>query len=214
MAPDNVGQWPLRIVASDGVSSAGDRAHREAFGVTPLRNLTIACISGATLLVANPALAAHQGWKTAADVGEIGLVGVALGKSAVEQDWQGVRQLGLGVGATALATAGLKSAFPEQRPDRSDNKSFPSGHTSVSFAAAGYLQKRYGWQWGMPATLAATVVSLSRVESKDHHWYDVVAGAALGEGVAYFLTSPRDSNVKFLPWADTHGGGIYVTARF
>jgi membrane-associated phospholipid phosphatase len=201
-------------LACYGVSPAGDRTHREAFSVTSLRHLTTACLSGAALLTATPALAAHQGWKTAADVGEIGLIGVALGKSAVEQDWHGVGQLGLGVGVTALATAGMKSAFPERRPDRSDNKSFPSGHTSVSFAAAGYLQKRYGWQWGLPATLAATVVGLSRVESKDHHWYDVIAGAALGEGVAYFFTSPRDSNVKFLPWADTHGAGVYVTARF
>ena len=180
----------------------------------PLRSLAAIAFSAAGVLSATPALAADEGWKTAADVGEIGLVSVALGKSAVEQDWQGVRQLGLGLGVTAAATAGLKSAFPEERPDQSDNKSFPSGHTSISFAAAGYLQKRYGWQWGLPATLAAAVVGVSRVESKDHHWYDVVAGAVLGEGVAYFLTSPKDSNVKFLPWADSHGGGVYLTARF
>jgi PAP2 superfamily. len=80
--------------------------------------------------------------------------------------------------------------------------------------AAGYLQKRYGWQWGLPATLAASIVGLSRVESRDHHWYDVVAGAALGEVTAYVFTTPRDSNVQFLPWADTHGAGVYVAAKF
>jgi membrane-associated phospholipid phosphatase len=170
--------------------------------------------SAACVCVATPALAQHQGWKTAADVGEIGLVGLALGKSAAEQDWQGVRQFGLAEATTVGVTVGLKNAFPEERPNHSDNKSFPSGHTSVSFAAAGYLQKRYGWQWGLPATVAASIVGLSRVESKDHHWYDVVAGAALGEAAAYVFTTPRDSSVRVLPCADSHGAGVYLTAKF
>jgi len=168
----------------------------------------------ACVLVAGPARAAHEGWKTAADVGEIGLVTVAIGKSAVDKDWQGLKQFAFTETTTIGVTAGLKQAFPEERPDHSDNNSFPSGHASVSFAAAGYLQKRYGWQWGLPATLAATVVGISRVQSKDHHWYDVVAGAALGEITAYAFTSPRDSNVRFLPWADTHGAGFYLAADF
>lgn len=170
--------------------------------------VSIACLS------ATPALAAHEGWKTAADVGELGLVSVALGKSAADRDWQGVRQLGYGLAVTTAATAGLKSAFPETRPDRSDDRSFPSGHTSVSFTAAGYLQRRYGWRYGLPATLAASVVGLSRVESKDHHWYDVLAGAALGEASAYLFTTPHDGNVRILPWADTQGAGVFVAARF
>jgi membrane-associated phospholipid phosphatase len=174
---------------------------------------TILASAGA-VMAATPALAAHQGWQTAADVGEIGLVSLALGKSAAERDWQGVKQFGLAEVTTLGVTTGLKHALPEERPNHSDDKSFPSGHTSASFAAAGYLQKRYGWQWGLPATLAAGLVGLSRVESKDHHWYDVVAGAALGEVTAYVFTTSHDSNVRFLPWADTHGAGVYVAARF
>ena len=173
-----------------------------------------AVLALAAVLCASPALAQHQGWKTVADVGEIGLISVALGKSAAEQDWRGAGELGLSLAVTGGATAGLKSAFPEERPDHSDDRSFPSGHTSLSFASAGYLQRRYGWRWGLPATLAAGVVGLSRVESKDHHWYDVVAGAALGEAVAYVITSPRESTIGFLPWADLHGGGFAMVARF
>ena len=195
-----------------------DRPHRGARGVAwkiRRRHCGVALLVSAICVgVATPALAEHQGWQTAADVGEIGLVTVALGKSVAERDWQGVRQFGLAEATTVGLTAGLKNAFPEERPNHADDKSFPSGHTSVSFAAAGYLQKRYGWQWGLPATLAASVVGLARVESKDHHWYDVIAGAALGEATAYIFTSPRDSNVRFLPWADTHGGGFYLAARF
>ncbi len=179
------------------------------------RRLVLSAALATSVLAASPAVAAaHQGWKTAADVGQVGLVSLALGKSVVEEDWKGVGQLGLSVGVAAGLTTGLKYALPEQRPDRSDDKSFPSGHTSTSFAAAGYLQKRYGWRWGLPATLAATVVGVARVESKDHHWYDVVVGAMLGEATAYLLSTPRDTDVKFLPWADSHGAGFALAKRF
>src|SRR5689334_12555681 len=97
-------------------------------------------LTAGALLVATPAVAEHQGWQTAADVGEIGLIGLALGKSAAERDWQGVKQFGLTAVTTLGITTGLKYGFPEERPNHSDDKSFPSGHTSASFAAAGYLQ--------------------------------------------------------------------------
>ena len=181
-----------------------------------VRHRLVALVAaGAFSIATTPALAGgHQGWKTTANIGEIGLISLALGKSAAEHDWQGVKQFGLTEGVTLGLTTGLKYALPEERPDHSDNKSFPSGHTSASFAAAGYLTKRYGWEWGLPATLAAGLVGLSRVESKDHHWYDVVAGAALGEDTAWIFTTPHDSNVSFLPWADTHGAGFYLSAKF
>ncbi len=168
----------------------------------------------AGILWTSPAMAAHKDWKSVADVGVVGLESFALGRAAYEQDWKGVKQFGLTLGVTAGATAGLKSAFPEMRPDRSDDRSFPSGHTSSSFAAAAFLQRRYGWQWGLPATLVAGVVGLARIESKDHHWYDVVAGAALGEASAYLFTTPHDTDVQFLPWADSHGAGFTMAKRF
>lgn len=179
-----------------------------------IRNRLALVTAMAVTLQATPAAAAHQGWKTAADAGQIGLVGLALGKTVAEEDWKGTTQLVLSVGVTAGATTGLKHAFPEERPDHSDNRSFPSGHTSTAFAAAGYLQKRYGWEWGLPATLAASMVGLARVQSKDHHWYDVVVGAALGEATAYLFTTPHDTDVKFLPWADSHGAGFIMAKRF
>lgn len=179
------------------------------------RRPALAALAAAMAAAATPAMAgSHQGWQTTADIGEIGLVSLALGKSAAERDWQGVRQFGLTEGVTLGLTTGLKYALPEERPNHADNKSFPSGHTSASFAAAGYLTKRYGWEWGLPATLAAGLVGLARVESKDHHWYDVVAGAALGEATAWIFTTPHDSKVSFLPWADTHGAGFYMSAKF
>lgn len=178
---------------------------------------TAAAALGAALtlgLSAAPAAASDRDWKTAADIGAAGLMATALGVSAYDRDWKGAGDLGLSLGATAAATWGLKHGFPERRPDGSDRRSFPSGHTSMSFAAAGYLHQRYGWEAGIPAALAAGFVGFARVQSHDHHWYDVVAGAALGEATAFLITTPRDDQVRILPWADSHGGGISLAARF
>jgi membrane-associated phospholipid phosphatase len=113
-----------------------------------------------------------------------------------------------------LVTTGLKEALPERRPDGSNNKSFPSGHVGTAFAAAATLQNRYGWQVGLPAQLVAAIVGFSRVEARKHHWYDVVAGAAIGEGSGFLLTSKRDGAVRVLPWGDAQGAGIALGMRF
>jgi membrane-associated phospholipid phosphatase len=176
--------------------------------------LTCPLAVAAALAAPHGAWAKTSAWTTVGNVGEGGLMALALGKSVAERDWTGTGQLALDLGVTEGATEILKATVRERRPDGSDYQSFPSGHASLSFAAAGYLQKRYGWQWGLPATAVAAVVGLSRVESKSHHWYDVVAGAALGEASAYFLTSPRNPNVHWLPWAGADGGDIAVVARF
>jgi len=175
-----------------------------------------AAVAAAGLIsLAGPAAAGdHQGWKTVADVGLGGLVTTAFGASVVQKDWTGVEQAALSLGVTGAATYGLKHAFPEQRPDGSDRRSFPSGHTSASFAAAGYLHQRYGWKVGLPAAAVAGLVGVARVESEDHHWYDVAAGAVLGEATAFLLTKPRDDGVQILPWADSRGAGVSVYARF
>lgn len=43
----------------------------------------------------------------------------------------------------------------KDRPDDSGDDSFPSGHTD-SFMAATFIQQRYGWQYGLPAYVAAS----------------------------------------------------------
>lgn len=154
------------------------------------------------------------GWNTASRVGEVSLVAAALGGSAFGNDWQGARQATFSIGTTALATEALKQAFPEQRPDGSDDKSFPSGHTSISFASAGYLHQRYGWQVGLPATAVAAFVGFARVEADKHHWYDVVAGAAVGEASALVFTRKFSDDVQVFPWGDTKSAGVSVAARF
>jgi membrane-associated phospholipid phosphatase len=171
-------------------------------------------LSAASILVASPAVAGTHGWGQASDIGRDILLGAALGVPAVQGDWSGSLQAGGSVLLAGGAAYGLKRLFPEQRPDRSDRKSFPSGHSSEAFAAAASLENRYGWKAGLPAFAVASFVATARVEARKHHWYDVVAGAAIGTGSGFLLTSRRNQNVRLVPWGDSKAGGISLSARF
>jgi membrane-associated phospholipid phosphatase len=175
-------------------------------------------IQGLSFLVAAslaaPAAASTKSWDTASTVGEGVMIAAALGVPAVQQDWKGDLYAGESIGAAFALSYGLKKAFPEWRPDHSDRQSFPSGHASVSFAAAATLQNRYGWEVGLPAQLLATFVGVARVKARKHHWYDVLAGAAIGESSGFLLTKKRSGGVQVMPWGDTKGAGIAMGMRF
>jgi membrane-associated phospholipid phosphatase len=95
--------------------------------------------------------------------------------------------------ATATATQLLKTVTSRQRPnDSSSNDSFPSGHTSFSFAASTFLARRFSdehpGRWDDASVLfylPAIWVGVDRVEGQRHFASDVVAGAALG----FFMTN-------------------------
>jgi membrane-associated phospholipid phosphatase len=82
-------------------------------------------------------------------------------------DWKGLVEVAESAALTAGVTSGLKVAVNEQRPN-GGNHSFPSGHASISFDMAEFMRKRYGWEYGIPAYVAASFVGYSRVESNDH----------------------------------------------
>lgn len=176
-------------------------------GISRMAVLTAAIFS------ATPACARNEkSWDHASSYGRDALVLLALGLPAANGDWTGDLQAGGSIGAAFLVTAGLKEAIPEWRPDRSDRKSFPSGHTSSAFAASATLQNRYGWQIGLPAQAVAAFVGVSRVEARKHKWHDVIAGAAIGETSGFLITSRRNAAVQVVPWGDLHGAGIALSA--
>ncbi|MBN2971059.1 phosphatase PAP2 family protein [Roseomonas aeriglobus] len=179
---------------------------------------TLGRLSGIMLLgtvVAQPAAARDTGgWDDASTVARNVLIVAALGVPAAKHDWHGALQAGGSVGAAFAVTAALKESFPERRPDGSNRKSFPSGHTSTAFAAAATLHNRYGWKVGIPAQAVAAFVGVARVEARKHHWYDVVAGAAIGEASGFLITSRRDATVRVLPWGDGRSGGLLLSAQF
>ena len=77
----------------------------------------------------------------------------------------------------------LKHSIHKMRPDGTDNRSFPSGHTAIAFSGATVLHKEFGKTspWISVAGYAvATITAVDRVRRNRHHWEDVATGAAIG----------------------------------
>lgn len=113
----------------------------------------------------------------------------AGGISISKNDWTGLAQMTVATGATVGTAYGLKYIVHEERPDHSNNQSFPSDTAALAFAPANFLWQRYGWQYGLPAYLAAGFVGYSRVEAKQHHWWDVAASAGMAFGYNEIFTT-------------------------
>jgi hypothetical protein len=74
----------------------------------------------------------------------------------------------------------LKFTVGRERPDGSNDYSFPSGHSASAFATATVLQRHYGWKVGVPATVVAGYVATARVHDNKHYLSDVIFGGAIG----------------------------------
>ena len=149
---------------------------------------------------------AQQGVKISTDVLLVAMPVAALTGVLVAKDWTGLKQGAFTAAASVGTTMILKYAVKERRPDGSNWHSFPSGHSSTTFATAAFLQRRYGWKFGAPAYALATYTAWGRVFAKKHHWWDVVVGAGIGAGSAYIFTRPwaREHNLSIAPATDGH----------
>lgn len=108
-------------------------------------------------------------------------------------------------------TAGVKLSVRRTRPDGSEF-SFPSGHTSVTFASATVLQRDLGWKVGLPAFGVATYVAASRIQEKRHFLSDVAFGAAIGIVAGRTVTIGRgETKFAMAPMASPGGGGVSFT---
>jgi hypothetical protein len=74
----------------------------------------------------------------------------------------------------------MKYITQRERPDGSDNLSFPSAHAADAFTVAAVFSHYYGWKWGIPLYAAAGLIAVSRVEQGKHWPSDVAAGATIG----------------------------------
>jgi hypothetical protein len=74
----------------------------------------------------------------------------------------------------------IKFITQRERPDGSNNRSFPSGHASITFATATVIERHLGWRKSLLAYGIASYVALSRLHDDQHWLSDVVFGAAVG----------------------------------
>lgn len=133
---------------------------------------------------------ARKGVRVSTDVLVLAMPIATLTGVLIEKDWEGLKQGALSAATELGASLILKYAIKEDRPDHSNCHSFPSGHTGISFATATFLQRRYGWKFGVPAYILASYVGWGRVFGMKHHWWDVLAGAAIGAGSSLIYTRP------------------------
>lgn len=137
----------------------------------------------------NMPVQASDGIETAGEIFTFLLPATAAGLTLGFMDTEGMLQLGESAALAVGVTYGLKYTINETRPNGGDH-SFPSNHTSISFASAEFMRKRYGWEYGIPAYIAATFVAYSRVESEEHYTHDVIAAAAIGIASSYLFSKP------------------------
>lgn len=75
----------------------------------------------------------------------------------------------------------LKRMTLRQRPDKSDNYSFPSGHTAMAWFLAFKIPHPITFIW-------ASLVSYSRVYLQRHWWSDVIFGFTLTVGINFLFS--------------------------
>ncbi|HET7292118.1 MAG TPA: phosphatase PAP2 family protein [Vicinamibacteria bacterium] len=152
---------------------------------------------------------------TASTIGPLALGLFVTGRAASDPRFRGLTyDIAQATIVTGLYTEIFKRAASRERPDGSDTRSFPSGHTSNAFAWAALAQHHYGTRIGVPAYAVAGLVGLSRIERDKHHLSDVVGGAALGFIVGRTVAREdgepvrRERRVSFVPMTDANGAGL------
>ena len=106
----------------------------------------------------------------------------------------------------------LKHTIRRTRPDGSNPFSYPSGHTSGTFATATVLRRHLGWKVGGPAYAVASYVAASRLTHNRHYLSDVIFGAAVGIAAAHAVTLERgDTRFEMAPVATPGGAAFQVS---
>jgi membrane-associated phospholipid phosphatase len=166
---------------------------------TPLffrRILFFFLISSLSISAQNETPKEYKTEKTIQDIGDVlnYSMPIATGLSTIFiGDNKGTWQFAKGFATNLAVTYALKYAINKPRPEgATDGHAFPSGHTSVAFQSAAFIQQRYGWAYGVPSYVLAGFVGYSRLEGLNdrHDGWDVLAGAVVGIGSSYLFTTP------------------------
>lgn len=187
----------------------------------------------------NPIFGSEDGADDASDylrdalVAEAVVTALATPSGDTEQQWvsaklKGGLVEGGALGVTGGLTIALKDITNRERPDREDDKSFPSGHASIASSAATLANRNLRWidspePW-RPALATINVATVgatawARVEAGKHFPSDVLVGAALGHFLSAFihdafLNLPEDSPVDADVFTEQDWVGVEIRIRF
>ncbi|MBV8327749.1 phosphatase PAP2 family protein [Chryseobacterium sp.] len=89
----------------------------------------------------------------------------------------------MSIGISTAIVVPTKRLTRQERPDLSNDQSFPSGHTAIAFASAEFLRREY-WNtspWiGVAGYAVAAGTGILRMYNNKHWLGDVAAGAGVG----------------------------------
>jgi membrane-associated phospholipid phosphatase len=163
----------------------------------------------------NPDASFGKALEKAGSAGVLGGIVAALFVAGRATDAPRFRATTYDLTEAALVAGGytqlLKAAVRRERPDGSNDKSFPSGHASSTFALAAVAEEHYGWKAGVPAYTLAAFVAASRVQREKHFPTDVIAGATLGYVVGRAVVRVNDKPLD--PAGATHVSVAPVVTR-
>lgn len=135
------------------------------------------------------------------------------GKNGKDQSLRVVDSLG----TSFLVCQGLKVVTDVKRPDSDERDSFPSCHATLAFAVA-TMQSEYQPKYTLLWYAGASAIAYSRVELNRHRWTEILAGAAIGYGIAKLELSQPNGLILFpLIGSDDEGGtivGLQVSKSF
>lgn len=130
---------------------------------------------------------------------------------------------------TSAIVVPLKHIVKEERPDQSNNLSFPSGHTAIAFASAQFMFREYkdtNFLLGISGYSFAVFTGVYRMLN-DKHWFgDVVGGAGFGilsTELAYWLYPKinnllggknKNSSAMVMPFYQNKSVGIGLVKNF
>ncbi len=160
-----------------------------------------------------PSAQASDKFEKASDVLQFVLPATAYVMTFGFDDKEGRSNYTKALALTVGVTRGLKLTVDKKRPN-GGSQAFPSGHTSAAFSGASFIERRYGWEYGIPAYVAASFVAFSRVESDNHFVEDVIAEAAIGTISTYLLTKPFEESLSAVPLVGGGTYGVFIETQF
>ena len=163
---------------------------------------------GTSLIFAQSSNVPHTRYSTTEKLGDIALIAVpvsTLAATFIIGDKEGSWQFTKGLLLTAGVTYGLKWSVNKQRPDRSNENSFPSGHTSAVFHSAGFVHRRYGFKYAIPSYLLAGFTAATRIDANKHDIMDILAGATIGLGSNLIFTTEYQQEHMELTYTSENG---------